>query len=312
MAFADVPLKTVAWDNVVLYSLSSVYSFCCVLAFAVLLTRCKQQQKFWRASLSLAVSLVLLLGQPWIYATTTQPLSISIASLAMMACWSMLDAGFLQQQQPTSLKQVLRTCILLNTLSGVAKVHKRRMKREAAAAVAAAMPSSIEQSFEASATAGQPGAAADSSSMLKHRKPAAGDRPVIYVRDYTSTNNDTPPATPRASSTPAAATPRRSTADAPAPDSLLLSSDFNEATSTLTSALTCPIEAWLAVLRALVTYDIFYVLLCCSSGCLCTATALKPAAIPASSMGLFGAAFGSKLGYLVFSMVAGTLLSMQI
>jgi hypothetical protein len=318
MAFADVPLTTILRDNYILYPLASVYSFCCVLAFALLLTRCRQQQAFWRASLSLAFSLVLLLGQPWIYTTPTQPFSIAIASLAMMACWSMLDWGFLQAQ-PKSVKQVLGSCVIFNTLSGVVKVNKRRLRREAAAAVAAAMPASIEQqpgaSNSESAAASQ---AADSNCTLKHRKPTAGDRPVIHVRAYTSSNSDTPPGTPRGPATPAPFKPRRTTADAPAPapapapGSLLLSSDFTEATSTLASALTCPIEAWLAVLRALVTYDVFYALLSCSSGCLFTATAMQPAAFPASSMGLFGQLLGSKVGYFAFSMAAGTLLYMQM
>jgi hypothetical protein len=313
MAYIDLPVPTIFWDNYVLYPLASVYSLCCVLAFAVLLTRCKQQQAFWRASLSLAFSLVLALGQPWIYATPTQPFSIAISSLAMMACWSMLDWGFLQAQ-PTSIKQVLGSCMILNTMSGVAKVHKRRLRREAAEAVAAAMPASIEQqpgaAAEEHATASP---AADSILTLKHRKPTIGDRPVIHVRAYTSTDNDTPPGTPKATSAATAAfTPRRTTADAPAPGSLMLSSDFTEATSTLASALTCPIEAWLSVLRALVAYDVFYALLSCSSGCLCTAITMQPAAIPASSMGLFGRLLGAKLGYIAFSMAAGTLLSMQM
>lgn len=161
------------------------------------------------------------------------------------------------------------------------------------------MPASFDQTPEAPSAIAGPGtaqAAADSSTS-KHRKSAAAERPVIHVRAYTNT----PPATPR-----------RTTADAPAPGSLLLSSDFSDATSTLAAALTCPIEAWLAVLRALVTYDVFYALLCSASGCLCTATALQPAAIPASSMGLFGALLGQKLGYLVFSMAAGILLSLQM
>uniref|UniRef100_A0A383WCN1 Wax synthase domain-containing protein n=1 Tax=Tetradesmus obliquus TaxID=3088 RepID=A0A383WCN1_TETOB len=195
--------------------------------------------------------------------------------------------------------QVLRSCIILNTMSGVAKVHRRRLKVEAAAAVAAAMPASFDQTPKAPSAIAGPGtaqAAADSSTS-KHRKSAAAERPVIHVRAYTNT----PPATPR-----------RTTADAPAPGSLLLSSDFSDATSTLAAALTCPIEAWLAVLRALVTYDVSYALLCSASGCLCTATALQPAAIPASSMGLFRALLGQKLGYLVFSMAAGTLLSLQM
>jgi hypothetical protein len=231
----------------------------------------------------------------------------------MMTCWSMLDWGFLQQQPPTSVMQVLRSCILLNTLSGVAKVHKRRLRHEAAAAVAAAMPAGIEQQCEAAPAKEQSASAAeDGSSAVKHRKPTAGERPVIHVRAYTSSNNDTPPATPKTVTTPAAATPRRTTADAPAPGTLLLSSDFNDATNTLATALTCPIEAWLAVLRAVVTYDVFYALLCCSSGCLCTATALQPAAFPASSMGVLGALLGPKLGYYIFSLAAGTLLSMQM
>jgi hypothetical protein len=312
MAFSDVPLRTIFWDNYVLYPLASVYSFCCVLAFAVLLTRCRQQQVFWRASLSLAFSLLLLLGQPWIYATPTQPFAIALASMAMMACWSMLDWGFLQAQ-PKSVKQVLRSCIIVNTMSGVVKVHKRWLRREAAEAVAAAMPPSREQQPDASAEeCATASPAADSNLTLKHRKPTAGDRPVIYVRAYTSTNHDTPPGTPKASAATTAFKPRRTTADAPAPGSLMLSSDFTEATSTLATVLTCPIEAWLSVLRALVTYDVFYALLSCSSGCLCTATAMQPAAVPASSMGLFGQLLGAKLGYFAFSMAAGTLLSMQM
>lgn len=272
-----------------LQSQAHVFTAACMLLFALGL-QMLPARRWMRALWAFMMSSMYLYVQPYIYATSTQPQSIGIASVAMMVSWTILDWGVLQPSasRPTALE--VYKSLLNHVLFGVIKVHKRRTASQRTATPAAmSSTQTIEGPLKQHAIA--------SKQQEKH---------VFHVYAVDSS------ALPSTSEVRQGDVGAQASSDAEVVSAyLMFNSEFDESATQLTSAMMVNlgplIRASLILLRLVVVYDVGYALLCCTSG-----NMWKKTYHEGDSQGLLGAVLGPKLAYYAFHYAVSFLLPLQM
>lgn len=310
--------------DLALQALAHAYSNGCVLVFALCLMRLRATAPHaagaaargrpwvWRASCLAAVA-ALVLGQPYIYATPTQPAVIGLASLCMMTAWSLLGLLLLPRAQlPASVGAVM--CAgFMHTMHGVREVHVRRQRQRMArvvqhaageAAGAAAGPPHGADALAAGAAPAADTAAAGCVGGTAGKAKARARR-VVHVSAFAATEPDAlEQATFAPSATAGAAAQRSGPAEPPQVPLLPM--------------------VW-TLLRLVITYDVGFALLCCSGlagGCTCSGRPLPellaaPAPAPAAGPRALLAPLARLLrpgvaSYYAWALAAGALLPLQM
>lgn len=281
-------------ENQQLQVTAHAYTAACMASFAIGL-QVLPSKPAMRTLWAFLVSTLYLVTQPLIYATSTQPQSIGIASVAMMVSWTILDWGLLQQPTSRPSPSQVYKSLFDHVMFGVAKVHRRRSKARDPAGASHAATRAMH---------------AAEGSLDEHTNKSQERKPVVHIDASGAHEARGEKLLVKRSAT--VAQNRRPTSDGAAAGLLLSSDDSTTAAAAASSPYTSTtkplVQALWVLARLVVKYDVGFAVLCCISGNMWKATALQQPL----DQGPLGALLGPRLAYYAFHYGVSFLLPMQM
>ena len=337
--------------DLALQVLASAYSTACVTLYALALLRLRaapprsagpaRARACLLRAVCITMTAALCFGEPWIYATRTQPASIGIASLCMMTAWSMLGLLLVPRMQlPASVGAVFWACFM-HTMYGCREVRARRQRpREprngphGAVADKAFADSSLHGAAAGAAAAAAAAAtAAACTGYAAATDGAAAASKVVHVSAYTASEPSTDTHRPAACADAHA----HGAAEGGKCSEAAVALRAGEGSEHLPAMQQLPLLPMVWTLcRLVITYDLGFALLCCTSfagGCMCSGRPLGDLLVPDAAHGTrwLAAAVGaaparlhalaapfawllraSTASYYAWCLAAGALLALQL
>lgn len=116
-----------SWD-LLATQLAVAFQFVCLVVFALLLSSSWVRGRSARCLMGVSVASVLLLIQPLVYRSPTQPYGMMLSSMSFAAALSLLHWAFLEARHGRpSINEVVMSPTL-HGINGVVKVHKRMQR----------------------------------------------------------------------------------------------------------------------------------------------------------------------------------------